>query len=432
MKGWAFGLAVSMASVAQAEDVELAHQGRLLGADGTPISGDRTLVVSLWDHPDSPSTSDRVFVQTFSDIPVDAGFFSVVLGSGGTPLPSSVFDVSPLYVQHEVAGHGVIGPRTVLFRAPQAEVAWRVRSVPTPSGGCSQEGAIVFDRDADVLLVCDGAAWIAAGAPAEPPRTLVANGSGVKQWSDGSTSPTCLGYLSDPDYTTGAGGDGMYTIDADGSGGAAAPVQAWCDMTTSPGGWTLVYHAYYGDTTTETNLFTTLAANAITGPHAKGAHISLMPHANYALPKNAAQLRFVYHDLSGNLAANGKVAHQEVLAEGSFAGLFNAPGPFNYVSVTARETTGPMRVINTTPRVYWGTCATYLTSLRFDTYRDGSYYPDSSYYCHGNTYGNSGQDPNIMDFTTFPLSATHGGMGHVGDGGWGLNAKDHVYNIFAR
>jgi len=43
-------------------------------------------------------------------------------------------------------------------------------------------------------------------------------------------------------YTAGVTSDGLYTIDSDGDAGPNSPHTASCDMTTSPGGWTVVFN----------------------------------------------------------------------------------------------------------------------------------------------------------------------------------------------
>lgn len=47
---------------------------------------------------------------------------------------------------------------------------------------------------------------------------------------------SCLAYLEE----AGSGTDGLYAVDLDGSTGALAPLDVWCDMTTDGGGWTLI------------------------------------------------------------------------------------------------------------------------------------------------------------------------------------------------
>lgn len=68
---------------------------------------------------------------------------------------------------------------------------------------------------------------------------IITDGSG-RHWADETYAANCNEYRNPPQGYTygGAIGDGVYTIDPDGPGGSDA-FDAWCDMTSNEGGWTL-------------------------------------------------------------------------------------------------------------------------------------------------------------------------------------------------
>ncbi len=89
---------------------------------------------------------------------------------------------------------------------------------------------------------CTSAGWQALGTGGSGgTKTIVSNTAGRK-WSDDTFAISCKEYRYPTDTSrsyAGLTGDGVYTIDIDGSG-PDTPLDVWCEMDLETGGWTLV------------------------------------------------------------------------------------------------------------------------------------------------------------------------------------------------
>src|SRR5687767_12598665 len=72
------------------------YQGFLTDAGGNPISSTVTLQFRIWD---ASSGGNQVWTETHNNVPVSRGYFSVLLGSQGTPLTPSVFSSTSRYLE---------------------------------------------------------------------------------------------------------------------------------------------------------------------------------------------------------------------------------------------------------------------------------------------------------------------------------------------
>lgn len=117
-------LANTLASSSVPEVVN--YQGYLTDVGGVPISGSVTLQFSIWD---ASSAGTQLWNETHNSVPVSGGYFSVLLGSQGTPLSPSVFDGASRYL--EVTYNGTTFARQQFASVPYALVAQQASTAIT-------------------------------------------------------------------------------------------------------------------------------------------------------------------------------------------------------------------------------------------------------------------------------------------------------------
>jgi hypothetical protein len=94
---------------------QLAHQGRLTTANGTPVQGSTTFHFRLYDR---GVGGEPIWAETL-DVPVEDGFYTVQLGEQ-TPLPIEAFTGSPLYLGVQIEGDAEMTGRVALTSVPYA------------------------------------------------------------------------------------------------------------------------------------------------------------------------------------------------------------------------------------------------------------------------------------------------------------------------
>lgn len=207
-------LALSLLSLASAADTELTWQARVVDAQGDPVNGTHDVTVSLWA--DEAQSGEALFTDTFSNVSVEQGFVSVVLGSG-VALDLSDLPAGGAWLQVEVEGAAPLGIQP-LRSVPYAARAHSVAFDDDATCDAAHEGS--FRRAAGNVDLCDGANWVRLGR-------VLRDGSTAEEAAE-----SCLSIHTDFP----ALGSGTYFIDPNGGGA----VEVYCDMVGAGGGWTLV------------------------------------------------------------------------------------------------------------------------------------------------------------------------------------------------
>ena len=221
-------LFLAFSPLAQASDVELSWQSRLLDANGAPLEGAHDIVVSIYN---SDAVSQPAWTGSFLATTVESGFVSLTLGAAGSPLNDGILAYRPVEIGVAIGTGDEMSPRQVLLSVPYAVEAGRVSSVGLAetmiAAECTTNGVMSFldsGPGSPALRVCVDGSW-AQIWPASAGSTRELAGASCKTILDGG----------------GANGDHAYWLDPNG-GSTADAFEANCDM--SGGGWTELQPEY--------------------------------------------------------------------------------------------------------------------------------------------------------------------------------------------
>lgn len=144
-------------SVAAAAPFDLSHTARVLDSTGAPLDGAHDITLTLY------ASGSSVWSQTYNQVDVEAGYYSVVLGG-----VDSAWFAGPVQLGVSLDGAPELTPRQTLGSVPHAmsaEVASRLAVVSeADASACTQEGQIVWDSTNRSVRVCDAdGQWTGVG-----------------------------------------------------------------------------------------------------------------------------------------------------------------------------------------------------------------------------------------------------------------------------
>ena len=138
-----------LATTAAAVPLELSHQGRLSDSAGAPLTGSHTLTFSLYDS----ASATTAFWTEDHTTDLDAGYFSVVLGSQGSAINTEAFAGDTVFLGISVDGDAELGDRLPLLSVPyalRADVATSVTGGPIDATEIKVGGNVVVDSDGGI------------------------------------------------------------------------------------------------------------------------------------------------------------------------------------------------------------------------------------------------------------------------------------------
>jgi hypothetical protein len=221
-------LVLSAPCVTSAAAVRIGFTSRLADS-GTPVTGSRSFVVSLFDV---ATGGTAAWTESHADVAVSDGVAHLVLGSV-TALPDALFTDSPLYLELTVGGT-TLAPRLEVLTVPRAvRAATAVTAEQVPWSGVTGAPALECVRIfGDPVTVVAGASGVAEAVCTA--GYFVVGGGHMCETTGGpviTTSPDCLVKQSLAAFGFPGGAPGTWFVEVANVNGSAArrlSVQAVC------------------------------------------------------------------------------------------------------------------------------------------------------------------------------------------------------------
>ncbi len=163
---WASVLVFGLPSVTLAAPLQFHQTGRLVDSLGQPVNQDASLRVRLYN-----ASGGVVWDRTFPNVSIEAGYYGLVLGtdSSGTTLEQATSGANTA-VSVGVSINGTTDLTTQMFGAvPRAAQADGVTAATGLVGTtCPGAGALSYDLDAQLLVVCTADVWTQVGSGSGP------------------------------------------------------------------------------------------------------------------------------------------------------------------------------------------------------------------------------------------------------------------------